>query len=59
MEARLMVAAIKRPGWIRGALGALLAAAFGFGLVVALRKISGLAAFQTEQTGYPQVDRAR
>src|SRR3954452_7082795 len=50
-----MVAAIKQPGWIRGALGALLGAAFGFALVVALRKISGLPAFQTEQTGYPQV----
>src|SRR4051812_18280448 len=50
-----MVAAIKQPGWIRGVLGALLGAAFGFALVVALRKISGLPAFQTEQTGYPQV----
>ena len=50
-----MVAAIKRPGWIAGALGALLGAAFGFGLVVALRAISGLPIFQTEQTGYPQV----
>jgi cytochrome c oxidase subunit 1 len=50
-----MVAAIKQPGWIRGALGALLGAAFGFALVVALRKASGLPAYQTEQTGYPQV----
>ena len=50
-----MVAAIKQPGWIRGALGALLGAAFGFALVVALRKVSGLPAFQTEQTGYPHV----
>ncbi len=36
----------------------LLAAAFGFGLVVALRAISGLPLYQTEQTGYPHVDRA-
>ena len=50
-----MVAAIKRPGWIRGPLGAVLAAAFGFGLVVVLREISGLPIFQTEQTGYPHV----
>src|SRR6478609_4540513 len=54
-EELLMVAAIKQPGWIRGALGALLGAAFGFTLVVLLRKASGLPAFQTEQTGYPQV----
>ena len=26
-----MTAAIKQPGWIRGALGAILGAAFGFG----------------------------
>ena len=50
-----MVAAITRPGWYRALLGALLAAAFGFGLVVVLRSISGLSAFQSEQTGYPQV----
>src|ERR1700750_1268074 len=50
-----MTAAIKRPGWIRGALGTVLAAAFGFALVVLLRSISGLSAFQSEQTGYPQV----
>ena len=48
-----MVAALKRPGLSRGALGALLGAAFGFALVVLLRKASGLPAFQTEQTGYP------
>ena len=36
------MSAIKRPGWIRGLLGTVLAAAFGFGLVVALRAISGL-----------------
>ena len=50
-----MVAAIKRPGWIRGALGALAFGAFGFGLVIALRAISGLPLYQTEQTGYPHV----
>jgi len=46
---------LKRPGLSRGALGALIGAAFGFTLVVLLRKASGLPAFQTEQTGYPQV----
>src|SRR5919204_138361 len=50
-----MAAALRRPGWYRGALGAILGGAFGFGLVVALRAISGLDVFQTEQTGYPQV----
>ena len=39
----------------RAALGTLIGAAFGFGLVVILRLVSGLDAFQTEQTGYPQV----
>ena len=39
----------------RGARRAVLAAAFGFGLVIALRAISGLPLYQTEQTGYPQV----
>ena len=41
--------------WTRGALGLLLGAAFGVGLVVVLRTASGLSAFQSEQTGYPQV----
>ena len=50
-----MVAAIKRPGWIRGALGALVFGAIGFGLVIALRAISDLPLYQTEQTGYPHV----
>ncbi|MGB6424892.1 MAG: cbb3-type cytochrome c oxidase subunit I [Solirubrobacterales bacterium] len=36
-------------------LGALLGFGFGFGLVVALRAISGLEIFQTEQTGYPHL----
>ena len=50
-----MAAAIKQPGWTRGVLGALAAAAFGFGLVIALRAISDLPLYQTEQTGYPHV----
>ncbi len=50
-----MAVALKQPGWYRGALGAIIGAAFGFGLVVALRAISGLDVFQTEQTGYPHV----
>src|ERR1044072_1715109 len=50
-----MATAIKQPGWIRGALGALVGAAFGFGLVIALRAASGLALSQTAQTGYPHV----
>ena len=53
-----MVAAIKRPGWIRGALGALLAAAFGFGLVVALRAISGLPALPDRADRLPAGGRA-
>src|SRR6201992_3996495 len=50
-----MVAAFKRPGWYRALLGTLVAAGLGVGLVVVLRKLSGLPAFQSEQTGYPQV----
>jgi cytochrome c oxidase subunit 1 len=50
-----LAAALKRPGWWRAGLGTLLGAAFGFALVVALRKASGLPTFQTEQTGYPQL----
>src|ERR1700748_19121 len=50
-----MVAAFTRPGWYRAVLCTVAAAAFGFGLVVLLRSISGLSAFQSEQTGYPQV----
>src|SRR5665811_2179494 len=50
-----MAAAIKQPGWIRGLLGAVAAAAFGVGLVVILREVSGLPIWQTEQTGYPHV----
>src|ERR671935_2330261 len=50
-----MAVALRRPGWYRGGLGALLGAGFGFGLVVALRAYAGLPIFQTEQTGYPHV----
>ncbi|MBS1891949.1 MAG: cytochrome c oxidase subunit I, partial [Actinobacteria bacterium] len=50
-----MVATFTRPGWYRAALCTVLAAAFGVGIVVVLRAVSGLPAFQSEQTGYPQV----
>src|SRR6201999_1260207 len=50
-----MVASFTRPGWYRAALTTLLGAAFGVGIVVLLRTVSGLSAFQSEQTGYPQV----
>lgn len=50
-----MAAAVKQPGWIRGAIGLAIGAAFGFCLVIALRAISGLDLFQTEQTGYPHI----
>ena len=50
-----MAHALREPGWYRAALGTVIGAAFGFGLVVILRLVSGLDAFQTEQTGYPQV----
>ena len=50
-----MVATFTKPGWYRAALFTVLAAALGVGLVVMLRAISGLSAFQSEQTGYPQV----
>jgi len=39
----------------RALFGAVVGGAFGFGLVVALRAISGLEIFQTEQTGYPHL----
>ena len=45
----------KKPGMPRAVFGLLIGAGFGFGLVVALRAISGLEIFQTEQTGYPHV----
>ena len=50
-----MAAAIKRPGLGRAGIGFLVGGALGFGLVVALRAISGLETFQTEDTGYPHV----
>src|SRR5919204_3276628 len=53
--AGVTAALLKRPGWWRALTYTILAAAFGFALVVVLRKVSGLPAFQTEQTGYPQV----
>src|SRR4051794_24097844 len=53
--AGVTAALFKSPGWWRALTYTILAAAFGFALVVILRKISGLPAFQTEQTGYPQV----
>src|SRR5215212_3176781 len=53
--AGVTAALFKRPGWWRALAYTIIAGAFGFALVVALRKISGLDAFQTEQTGYPQV----
>ncbi|HEX6602356.1 MAG TPA: cbb3-type cytochrome c oxidase subunit I, partial [Solirubrobacterales bacterium] len=50
-----MVDAIKRPGWWRALLGTIAFGAFGFGLVIALRAISDLPLYQTEQTGYPHI----
>ncbi|MGH2976718.1 MAG: cbb3-type cytochrome c oxidase subunit I, partial [Solirubrobacterales bacterium] len=50
-----MVAALKRPGLGRGALGALIGFGLGYGLVIVLRLASGLPATETEQTGYPQL----
>jgi cytochrome c oxidase subunit 1 len=41
--------------WLRALLGAVGGGALGFALVVGLRAVSGLDAFQTEQTGYPHV----
>src|ERR687892_856953 len=46
---------VKRPGWWGALSYTILAGAFGLGLVVLLREISGLPIWQTEQTGYPQV----
>jgi cytochrome c oxidase subunit I len=50
-----MAVALKRPGLSRAFLGTLLGFGFGYGLVIALRAISGLPLTQTEQTGYPQI----
>ncbi|MBS1885326.1 MAG: cbb3-type cytochrome c oxidase subunit I, partial [Actinobacteria bacterium] len=41
--------------WVRAVAGTLGGAAFGLGIVVVLRAISGLHVWQTEETGYPQV----
>ena len=46
---------LREPGWPRALLGAGIGGALGFGLVVALRTISDLEIFQTEQTGYPHL----
>jgi cytochrome c oxidase subunit I len=46
---------LRDPGWPRALVGTLVGGLFGFGLVVALRAISGLEIFQTEQTGYPHI----
>ncbi len=48
-------ALLKRPGWWRALTYTILGGAFGVGLVVLLREISGLPIWQTEQTGYPHV----
>jgi cytochrome c oxidase subunit I len=53
--AGVTAALFKNPGWWRALAYTIIGGAIGFGLVVALRKVSGLPAFQTEQTGYPQV----
>ena len=45
----------RNPGMIRALFGFVVGGALGFGLVVALRAISGLEIYQTEQTGYPHV----
>ena len=50
-----MPAALKNPGMTRALFGFFVGGALGFGLVVALRAISGLEVIQTEQTGYPHV----
>ena len=50
-----MVAALRKPGLGRAALGGVVGFWFGYGLVVLLRVLSGLPATQTAQTGYPQL----
>ncbi|KAA0268574.1 MAG: hypothetical protein EDQ89_11195, partial [Acidobacteria bacterium] len=52
---RLWSGGLRSPGWPRAIAGAVLGGLLGFGLVVALRAISGLEILQTEQTGYPHV----
>ena len=50
-----MAAALRTPGQPRAFFGALIGGAFGFGLVVALRAISGLPIFDTDPTDYPHI----
>ena len=50
-----MPVALRQAGWWRALYGLVIGAAFGYGLVVALRAASGLPLIQTEQTGYPQL----
>ena len=50
-----MPVALRQAGWWRALFGLVVGAAFGYGLVVALRAASGLPLIQTEQTGYPQL----
>ena len=50
-----MAVALRSPGHGAAWLYALIGGAFGFGLVIGLRAISGLEIFQTEQTGYPHI----
>ena len=49
------MAALKKPGMARAFLGFLIGGGLGFGVVVALRAISGLEIFNTEPSGYPHV----
>ncbi len=46
---------IRRPGLPRALAGMVIGGLFGFGLVIALRAISGLELIQTEATGYPHI----
>src|SRR5688572_21635196 len=46
---------LRSAGWPRALIGTFLGGALGFGLVVALRAVSGLEIFQTEPTGYPHL----
>ena len=48
--AGVTAALFKRPGWWRALTYTIIAGAFGLALVVVLRKVSGLPAFQTVQT---------
>src|SRR5918999_1513464 len=53
--AGVTAALFKQPGWWRALSYTIIGGAFGVGLVVLLREISGLPIWQTEQTGYPHV----